>query len=151
MLRDPDRKDKFQAKYLGPYSVLRRTRWGAYQLRDMSGDNLDRAVPADQLKLVSRKPRAIDLASRAYNVDEIVSHRGTSGNYEYEVKWTGFPMTSWEPAPSFLNDKTIDDYWKAHPELTYLLQLLVLNLKVVVVQRSINVVEESNGTLITTL
>ena len=39
MLIDPERKNKFEPKYIGPYSIVRRTRWGAYQLRDMTGDN----------------------------------------------------------------------------------------------------------------
>ena len=112
MLLDPVRQNKFQPKYIGPYTIIRRTRHGSYQLRDATGDNLDRPVPADQLKMVSKKPRAIDIANEVFRVEKILSHRGTAGKYTYQVKWFGFPETTWEPATSFLDDEIITKYWK---------------------------------------
>ena len=115
MLKDPLRTDKFQPKYLGPYSVVRRTRWGAYQLRDATGDNLDRAVPVDQLKLLSRKPRPIDIENEVFRVEKVLSHRGTPGHYDYYTKWVGYPEPTWNPDSNFLDDQCIKDYWKTLP------------------------------------
>jgi hypothetical protein len=116
MLKDPTpNRPKFEPKYLGPYTVLRRTRGGTYQLRDATGDNLDRTVPADQLKFVAKKPRRTDIDSLGHNVYEvetILNHRGQPGCYDYEVKWKGYPDPSWEPATSFLDDSIIRTYWK---------------------------------------
>lgn len=113
MLKDMLRSNKFEPKYVGPYTVMRRTRAGTYVVRDATGDMLDRHVPADQLILVSRKPRASDLANNTYEVEAVLSHRGQPGNYEYEVKWTGYPKPTWEPATSFLDNAVITAYWRA--------------------------------------
>jgi hypothetical protein len=112
MLRDPTRKDKFEPKYIGPYSIIRRTRNGNYQLRSEDGEDLERHVPPDQLKLISKKPRASDLQHNVYEIEKILNHRGEAGNYEYEVKWKGYRETTYEPAENFRDVSLIRDYWK---------------------------------------
>lgn len=112
MLIDPTRSSKFEPKYTGPYTIVRRARNGAYVLRDATGDMLDRHVPPDQLKLVSRKPRAADVANTTYEVQSIVGHRGSPGSYEYDVKWKDHNDRTWEPASSFLDDTVIRNYWR---------------------------------------
>jgi hypothetical protein len=112
MLIDQLRKNKFEPKYVGPYTVVRRTRNGNYSLRDATGELLDRHVPPDQLKLISKTARPADAADNVYHVEKILKHRGTAGSYEYYVKWKGYAERSWEPATSFLDDATITDYWK---------------------------------------
>ena len=107
------RANKFEPKYVGPYHVVRRIRNGAYLLRDPStGDLLDRHVPPDQLKLVSKKPRASDLRDNQFEVDSILKHRGEPGKYEYYVKWKHYNDRTWEPQASFLDDTVIKNYWK---------------------------------------
>jgi hypothetical protein len=115
MLIDSARENKFEPKYVGPYTVVRRARNGAYVLRDQTGDILDRHVTGDQLKLVSRKPRAkdVDPDTEVWEVDEIIEHRGNPGSYEFHTRWKTYDETTWEPASSFLDDKCISDYWKA--------------------------------------
>jgi hypothetical protein len=112
MLIDPHRQNKFEPKYIGPYTIIRRARNGAYVLRDATGDMLDRHVPADQLKLISRKPRLVDLDQNTYEVQSILDHRGSPGSYEYHVKWKDHNARTWEPASSFLDDLVIKNYWK---------------------------------------
>ena len=114
MLIDKNRLNKFEPKYVGPYYVIRRARNGAYVLRDTSGDMLDRHVPADQLKLVSRKPRPVDVENQTWEVQEILEHRGEPGRYEYRVKWKDYNDRTWEPASSFLDTMVIKNYWKHH-------------------------------------
>jgi hypothetical protein len=116
MMKDPVRENKFQPKYLGPYTVMRRTRNGNYVLRDATGSDLDRHVPPDQLKLVSRKARDSDLKDNVYEVERIEQHRGTPGAYEYYTKWKNYHERSWEPQSSFLDDTIIKDYWKGQSQ-----------------------------------
>lgn len=113
MLRDPHRANKFEPKFIGPYSIVRRTRNGNYMLRDNTGDVLDRMIPPDQLKLISKKPRPTDLENNAYEIERILEHRGVPGQYEYKVKWKNFRETTWEPSSNFLDTALISDYWKS--------------------------------------
>src|SRR4051812_16753537 len=83
MLIDQLRQNKFEPKYVGPYVVLRRTRQGNFVLQDAAGDLLDRHAPPDQLKLVSKQARESSTITPAYEVQEVLEHRGTEGNYEY--------------------------------------------------------------------
>ena len=62
MMIDPNRQNKLEPKYIGPYTVIRRNRAGNYYLKDATGEPLDRQVPPDQLKLIAKKPRAVDLS-----------------------------------------------------------------------------------------
>ena len=115
MLVDQLRQDKFEPKYVGPYTVIRRSRIGQYVLRDSTGDILDRHVPADQLKLVSKKIRNIDKQKQIYEVEHIITHRGEPNNYEYLVNWKNYDqsLATWEKQSSFLDDKCIRNYWKS--------------------------------------
>ena len=113
MLIDKLRANKWESKYVGPYSVIRRTHNGNYLLRELStGELLDRHIPADQLKLISKKPRPIDIEGRLFEVAAILDHRGQPGNYQYYVKWKHFNDRTWEPAANFNDTKIINDYWK---------------------------------------
>lgn len=115
MLIDPHKSTKWEPKYVGPYIVNRRTHAGNYVLQYPDGDFLDRHATADQLKLVSKKPRKIDKDAPLFEVEKILEHRGEPGAYEYLVKWKGYGAddNSWEPASSFLDTKCIQQYWKA--------------------------------------
>jgi hypothetical protein len=115
MLKDVHRKNKFEPKYVGPYSVVRRAQNGAYVLRDATGDILDRHVPLDQLKIVSRKPLSLpndQSADNIYLVRKIVDHRGQPGNYEYLVDWKGDKQRTWEPERNILDYDCVKDYWE---------------------------------------
>ena len=114
MLKDQLRSTKFEPKYVGPYTIVRRTRNGNYLLRDETGDPLDRPVPPDQLKLVSKKPRRSDNQDDVFEVHHIVEHRGQPGSYEYLVRWKppyGDEDDTWEPPSSFKDSGIIKRYW----------------------------------------
>jgi hypothetical protein len=116
MIKDPTRQNKFEPKYIGPYTVIRRSRGGAYVLKDAAGDLLDRHVPIDQLKLIARTKRRIDNDQPIYEVQRILDHRGSPGSYEYLVHWTGYDDpadNTWEPASSFFDHSVIEFYWKS--------------------------------------
>jgi transposase InsO family protein len=111
MLRDPHRRDKFEPKYIGPYSVIRRAQNGGYVLRDATGDILDRHVPPDQIKIVSKQP--LPNAEDVYVVRSILDHRGEPGSYEYLVDWKGYKERTWEPEEHFDDYDVIKHYWES--------------------------------------
>ncbi|HVX00123.1 MAG TPA: RNase H-like domain-containing protein, partial [Candidatus Babeliaceae bacterium] len=115
MIVDPHRQNKFEPKYIGPYVIVRRSHGGSYVLRDMTGDILDRKVPPDQIKMVSKAKRQKDIDIPTYEVDRIIAHRGDPGDYQYLVQWKGYgeDERTWEPASNFLDHSVIKDYWKA--------------------------------------
>jgi hypothetical protein len=115
MIVDPDRQNKFEPKYIGPYTIVRRSHGGAYVLKDAVGDLLDRKVPPDQMKLISKSKRDVDITNPIFYVDHIVEHRGSPDSYEYLVHWKDFPEEdrTWEPATNFLDDKVIKQYWES--------------------------------------
>ena len=39
-----------------------------------------------------------------YEVEAVLSERGSGASHEYEVKWTGYAGTTWEPAASILEE-----------------------------------------------
>ena len=113
MLIDPLRKNKFEPKYIGPYTVVRRNRGGAYEIKDATNVILDRRIPSDQLKLVTRRSKRQD--DNIYVVEKILSHRGTPGHMEYLVKWKHFTdeHNTWEPSASFLDNEIIRSYLRS--------------------------------------
>jgi transposase InsO family protein len=116
-LNDPSKKPKWEPKYIGPYTVVRRARNGAYVLKDMTGDILDRRVPADQLKLVKRQLKSPPEKSEFFEVAEVLDHRGDPGAYEYLVRWKGYDESenSWVPQQNFQDTACITAYWKSRP------------------------------------
>ena len=77
-INDPGKKPKWEPKYVGPYTVARRAQKGAYVLKAATGDLLDRHVPADQMKLISKsRQRKIDNSNPIYVINKVVSHRGS--------------------------------------------------------------------------
>ena len=114
-IKNPELKPKFEPKYVGPYFIVRRARNGAYVVKDESGMIVDRHVPADQMKLVSKEPRRIDEQKPTFEVKRIKDHRGNrADNYEYLTVWRGYDddEATWEPASNFVDDAVIKKYWK---------------------------------------
>ena len=113
MLKDPTRNNKFEPKYVGPYIIVRRARNGAYVLRDVDGDILDRHVPIDQLKIVSKSAR--DKDQNTFTVFKILKHRGAPGSYEYLVHWKHYSAddSTWESESQFNDTTCITKYWSS--------------------------------------
>ncbi len=113
MYNDPKRINKFEPKYIGPYTVIRRTRNGTYALRDGAGDILDHHVTLDQLKVLSKKRSKVN-TDNIYEVERIIGHKGEAGNYIYLTKWKGYgdESNTWEPQNNFFDDNVVKEYWK---------------------------------------
>lgn len=109
MRLDPRRRDKRDARYLGPYTIARRAASGTYILRDVDGDIVDFPVPIDQLK------RAPDgFADGLYVIQGISDHRGEPGRYEFLVEWKGYKEKTWVAERDFMDTQAIRDYWSSH-------------------------------------
>jgi len=121
-LVDPLKQNKWQPKYIGPYTIIRRAHNGAYVLRDATGDILDRHIPLDQLKVLTGKrsgknknTEANATRSDVYVVEAIRAHRGDNpSNFEFFVKWEGYPEeeNTWEPIVSFHDKEILVRYMK---------------------------------------
>ena len=123
MIKDPKflmhsrKKPASAAKYIGPYTVQRRTKYGTYMLMDGTGSHLMRSVPLDQIKVLSAPDKG-DLQPLAddeeeYEIESILSHRvGTDGKWEYHIKWKGYPLSeaSWTSEDKFVDTDIIKQY-----------------------------------------
>ncbi|SAL97592.1 hypothetical protein [Absidia glauca] len=110
-LLKPMRTDSMEAKYNGPFTVVKRNKGGAYTLQQRNGELLPKAYPPSALKPLSDE--VIKEKEDRWEVQAIVSHRGTPGKYEYKVRWKGFTPDddTWEPAEMFDDVDTIKTYW----------------------------------------
>jgi hypothetical protein len=112
MLRDPTRQNKFDPVYLGPYKIEKRMQNGNYLLSDSMGDILERLVPIDQLKVISRDPLPVDADNDIYEVNRIIKHRDTNGVREYLIDWKGYTQRTWEPETHIREPGPVIEYWK---------------------------------------
>ena len=110
-IKNPELKGKLEPPYIGPYTVIRRAKFGAYVLKDATGDLLDRHVPVDQMKIQLKinKHNHNDI----YLIKKIIKHRGSPGNYEFLVDWKHFKEQTWEPEENILDYEEVKKYWKS--------------------------------------
>lgn len=94
--------------------LVRKNLGGAYLLRDNLGEILQRAAPADQLKLVQREGDNAAFEAASYLIRDIYKHRtAKDGKYEYFVNWKDPGIEpGWEPVEHFDDIDVIPKYWK---------------------------------------
>jgi hypothetical protein len=99
-----------EARYDGPYRILRRTRGGTYELKGQDGTIIKR--PPSTLKLVSQT-MAFDVDSQ--EVEEILAHQTINDEDWYLVKWKGIPETynQWVHKKDFNSTGPIEEFWRA--------------------------------------
>lgn len=110
MTLDPIKGDKLLPRYEGPYTVVRRTAGGSYELRDGTGDLLERHYAPSQLKLVLDDLDDLPI----YEVERISKHRASKDkpdSWEYRTHWKGYLKPTWEPEQHFIEQQCIRDYW----------------------------------------
>ena len=117
-LLKPSVRPSTQPMWVGPYTIIRRTLYGPYLLRDDTGDIYPRRVPYDQMKVLY-SPTSIpkdrqDEESDTYVVEYIMDHRDDKGVIKYKVKWKGYGVkdATWETSDSFNDPATIERYFK---------------------------------------
>jgi hypothetical protein len=112
MTLDPIKGAKLKARYEGPYTVVRRTTHGAYELKDGTGELLTRHYAPSQLKLVIEDLDELPI----FEVDRILEHRPSTtipGAWEYHTTWKGYEETTWEPESHFVEQQAVPRYWKS--------------------------------------
>jgi transposase InsO family protein len=97
---DKSIKPSSEPTYMGQYTIVRRLPTGPYILRDDTGEQLDRPVPLDHMRVLfppnhrnapSSSSTADDDNGKKYAVQEIVNHRLIDGHrLQYYVKWKGY-------------------------------------------------------------
>lgn len=106
MVLDETKENKLAGKYLGPFTVLHRSKGNNYRLLDSDNTVLQRRYPAHKLKIFrgTTKP--------TYPIEEILTRRiDPDGTPRYLVKWEGYPgEDSWEPEESFIDKKRLNDF-----------------------------------------
>jgi putative transposase len=118
MIKNVTRLSKIDARNLGPFYIHGITKNGSYILKDKTGTLLSRDVPTSHIIFISSDDVTTEeyhkLKEDHYEVQAVVDHSGTPGNYLYRVKWKGYPNDeddTWEP-PSHFDSKTpIEIYW----------------------------------------
>ncbi|KAK4515594.1 uncharacterized protein ATC70_010545 [Mucor velutinosus] len=118
MIKNVHRQNKLDERYEGPYLIRSITDKGSYVLADKTGALLSRDVPTHHIKYqVAANPQPItidEFSAEHYEIQAVIDHRGSPGNYEYKVKWKGFDDPSedtWEPVKNFDSAKHIELYW----------------------------------------
>jgi hypothetical protein len=83
----------------------------------MTNEPLDRHVPIDQLKVISKKPRPQDNEIE-YDNERIIKNRGQPGTYEYFTKFKNYRVPDWIPKENFEDTALIRDYWNSQSQST---------------------------------
>ncbi len=128
MVRDKMPKDKLDAHYYGPFTILRRDANGNYAVKDHEGHVWEQKITPDRLKLHILRNASIDANPSAPPVDAsqlantshdlatvkaLLDHRSIDGSFrfEYRVLWADNEET-WESAERFYDLQCIRDYWE---------------------------------------
>jgi hypothetical protein len=85
MVEDPHRSRKEEPKFVGPYTVMRKVRGGAYILMDTNGKFLERNVAPTHLKAIDMDPSMFP--TDHLEIAKIRDVRGEQGSREYLVQW----------------------------------------------------------------
>ena len=118
-LINPSMKPYKEPTYIGPYTIIRRSLYGPYILRDDTGQIYGRQVPIDQMKIIY-SPNAIapeekaDAKNDIFEVDYIIDHREADGEYQYYVKWKGYDKkdSTWVKQDDINDPQPIERYFK---------------------------------------
>lgn len=134
---DKSIKPGHEGTYMGQYTIVRRLPTGPYLVKDDTGQQLDRPVPLDQMRVLfppghpmttpspdrddddddgdSSSSSSSHTRKRVYAVDSIVDHRLVDGHrLQYLVKWKGFTRkdNQWVDESDMLSTDIIHSYFK---------------------------------------
>ncbi|EIE87259.1 hypothetical protein RO3G_11970 [Rhizopus delemar RA 99-880] len=116
MIKNVNKENKTDPYYEGPFYISGMTTNGSYILVDKQNNLLSRDVPTSHLKLIAlpSNKSAESIDDQHYEIQAVIQHKGTPGNYQYLVHWKGYddPMDyTWEPTSSFDDRSSIETYW----------------------------------------
>ena len=104
----PGMLGKLQARYVGPYRVVGRTKLGNYLLMSKKGTELKEATPISKLK------KCTISSEDSYEVEKILQHRKVGNGFQYFVKWAGYSNAecSWIKEEDFVSPDFVRNYWR---------------------------------------
>jgi putative transposase len=115
MIQNVHRSSKLDERYSGPFKISGYTKNKSYILTDQQGNLLSRDVPTQQIKLIHANKASQNVIKEGhYEVQAIISHRGTPGNYKYLVHWLGYndpKEHTWQTEQDFDSKLHIKLYW----------------------------------------
>jgi transposase InsO family protein len=118
MIKNVNRQNKLDERYEGPYLIHSITDKGSYVLADRTGALLSRDVPTHHISYkaaANPEPITVDEFSKQhFEIQAVIDHKGSPGNYLYLVRWKGFDDPSedtWEPVENFNSTRHIELYW----------------------------------------
>jgi transposase InsO family protein len=118
MIKNVTRLSKLDARNLGPFYIHGITKNGSYILKDKAGTLLSRDVPTSHIIFISSDNISTEeyqkLKEDHFEIQAVIDHSGSPGNYLYRVKWKGYPNDeddTWEPPSHFDSKKPIEIYW----------------------------------------
>jgi transposase InsO family protein len=127
MIKDPQYllnkagKPSHAPMYIGPYTIVDKKSRSTYQLKDDTGELLQRHVPIDQMKVISTPDNIPaqapehDPDTEVFVMEEVLDHRERGGKIEYRIKWKGYPVSqaSWIEDSRVNDTNIIDKYFKS--------------------------------------
>ncbi|CEP12320.1 hypothetical protein [Parasitella parasitica] len=115
MVRFPTLKGSLTPSYMGPYTIVRKTKGGSYVLSDETGLLMDRDYTPSELKAISQDNILNeDDGNHIYEIEGILDHRGTGSNIEYKIRWKGYSQEedSWLRPEMITHEHIIQQYWR---------------------------------------
>jgi transposase InsO family protein len=108
MVVNRSKHKKLDDNFIGPFTVIRSDRAGAYQLLDSTGELFSRKVAPADLRIISL-PEPNELA---YVVEKVMDEKIKNGLQMYLVKWRGYDdsYNTWEPVSSFVEFDCISEF-----------------------------------------
>ncbi|GAA5797897.1 hypothetical protein HPULCUR_003293 [Helicostylum pulchrum] len=115
MIQNVHRTSKLQERYSGPFTVSGYTKNKSYILTDPQGNILSRDVATHHIKLINANAASQSKPKYGhFQVQAIIGHRGTPGNYNYLVHWLGYDNpedNAWQTEQDFDSKYHIQLYW----------------------------------------
>jgi hypothetical protein len=116
MILNVHRTSKIQERYSGPFTISGYTKNKSYILTDPQGNLLSRDIPTHQIKLINSNAASQNKTKDGhFEVQAIIAHRGTLGNYSYLVHWLGYndpKDNTWQTEQDFDSKYHIQLYWE---------------------------------------
>jgi hypothetical protein len=114
---DKTRESKWQPKYEGPFTIVKRNQGGAYELKDATDKLLKRKFPMEQLKVIPDNVLLEENEDLHYEVEEILDYRRENNNDEYLIKWKYYEDPDWIKFSDLDDIDMVNKFWKERGKL----------------------------------
>jgi RNase H-like domain found in reverse transcriptase/Integrase core domain/Integrase zinc binding domain len=109
---DKTRESKWNPKYEGPFTVVKRNQGGAYELKDATDKILKRKFPVDQLKIIPDDAVLEENEDLHYDIEKILDYRRVDNTDEYLIKWKHYEDPDWIKFSALDDVDIVNKFWK---------------------------------------